>query len=100
MSAHSSGGSPWSSLTSSDAWAFPWPVEEPFVVDPETGYPSKEVGDHSAQLHTSLPITVVHFHIVQQCDRNGWATYQFSESTNAAYQSIYNNTNGNIKNAQ
>ncbi|CAI8015649.1 Endoglycoceramidase [Geodia barretti] len=54
-----------------NAKGFPYPVDEPYKVDPTTGYPTPE-----------------------DCAKHAWADYQFAEASSAAYQNLYNNSNG------
>ncbi|XP_065883588.1 endoglycoceramidase-like isoform X2 [Dysidea avara] len=56
-----------------NAPGFPFPLggAAPYDYDPKTGYPKPE-----------------------DCAKFDWTSYQFSAATSAAYQSIYNNTNG------
>jgi endoglycosylceramidase len=53
------------------ARGFPYPLDEPYKVDPVTGYPTPE-----------------------DCAKRSWADYQFTEAASAAYQNLYNDSNG------
>ena len=102
----------------SDAEGFPYPVDQPYKVDPATGYPTPEVKFYLhicsivilrlaksifSHLHpdflgviteASTPELIANCVCVQDCAKHGWAEYQLTEASSAAYQNLYNNSNG------
>lgn len=104
----------------SDAREFPWPVDEPYKLDPTTGYPTPQVSVHlhsqwyiatlSLILNNAFTAFAVLFHCchrespvcmsmyllvhIQDCAKHAWEDYQFSQAAGVAYQNLYNNSNG------
>lgn len=54
-----------------NAQNFPFPLEDKYELDPKTGYPSSE-----------------------DCAKHLWGDYYFTEASAAAFQNLYNNTDG------
>ena len=54
-----------------NAQNFPWPFDDKWPIDPETGYPYDE-----------------------DCAKHTWSDYYFTEAASAAFQILYNNTDG------
>ena len=50
---------------------FPFPLEDKYALNPKTGYPFQE-----------------------DCNKHDWGDYYFSEAAAAAFQNLYNNTDG------
>ncbi|XP_064403689.1 endoglycoceramidase-like [Halichondria panicea] len=50
---------------------FPFPLDTPYTYDKEAGYPTTE-----------------------DCAKHDWSSYQVAHATGAAYQALYNNSNG------
>ena len=60
------------STYSGDAQPFPYPLsDEPYEINPETGYPYPE-----------------------DCAKFAWSSYYFTEAAAKAYQSLYDNVDG------